>query len=122
MFSQKSDVNKSKKFQNFVWKFSYNFFENLFIMFVISKMTSIVRIEPKSFGREMPDVITDVLNAKLANKVLKDVGLVVLQDCWCCPSICGSCTLYFGREGVPQVEWMAMIPGCICVVVLVRSW
>ena len=64
-----------------MWKFSYKpifFLQNIkHIMFVISKMTSIVRIEPKMFGREMPEVVTDVLNAKLANKVLKDVGLVI---------------------------------------------
>jgi len=46
-------------------------------MFVISKMNSIVRIEPKHFNRELPDALSDVLNAKLANKVLKDVGLVI---------------------------------------------
>ena len=40
-------------------------------------MNSIVRIEPKHFNRELPDALSDVLNAKLANKVLKDVGLVI---------------------------------------------
>jgi DNA-directed RNA polymerase III subunit RPC8 len=46
-------------------------------MFVISKMASIVRIEPKDFQRDLPDALSRVLNTKLANKVLKDVGLVI---------------------------------------------
>ena len=33
-----------------------------------------VRIEPKDFNRELSEAISDTLNAKLANKVLKDVG------------------------------------------------
>ena len=33
-----------------------------------------VRIEPKDFYRELSEAISDALNAKLANKVLKDVG------------------------------------------------
>ena len=43
-------------------------------MFVISKLKSMVRIEPKHFSRPLPEAISDVLNAKLANKVVKDVG------------------------------------------------
>ena len=43
-------------------------------MFVISKLKSMVRIEPKDFNRELSEAISDTLNAKLANKVLKDVG------------------------------------------------
>jgi len=46
-------------------------------MFVLSKMTSIVRIEPKQFSKQLPDALSDALNAKLANKVVKDVGLVI---------------------------------------------
>ena len=43
-------------------------------MYVISKLKSMVRIEPKDFYRELSEAISDALNAKLANKVLKDVG------------------------------------------------
>lgn len=46
-------------------------------MFVISKITSLVRLEPRFFSRPLPDALSDALNAKLANKVLKDVGLVI---------------------------------------------
>ena len=43
-------------------------------MFVLSKLKSMVRIDPKHFNRGLPEAISDSLNAKLANKVLKDVG------------------------------------------------
>ena len=46
-------------------------------MFVLSKMTSMVRIEPKQFHKALDDALTDALNSKLANKVVKDVGLVI---------------------------------------------
>ena len=46
-------------------------------MFVLSKMASIVRIEPRHFKQQLPDALSDALNAKLANKVVKDVGLVI---------------------------------------------
>ena len=46
-------------------------------MFVLSKLSSIVRLEPKSFNRPLPDALSEALNAKLANKVVKDVGLVI---------------------------------------------
>ena len=46
-------------------------------MFVLSKMTSIVRIEPSKFNKPLPDALSEALNSKLANKVVKDVGLVI---------------------------------------------
>ena len=38
-------------------------------MFVLSKLKSMVRIDPKHFNRGLPEAISDSLNAKLANKV-----------------------------------------------------
>ena len=46
-------------------------------MFILSKMKSVVRLEPSSFERSLPDALKDALTEKLANKVLKDVGLVI---------------------------------------------
>ena len=40
-------------------------------------MKSVVRLEPSSFERSLPDALKDALTEKLANKVLKDVGLVI---------------------------------------------
>lgn len=40
-------------------------------------MKSVVRLEPTNFERALPDALSDALTEKLANKVLKDVGLVV---------------------------------------------
>ena len=39
---------------------------------------------------------------------MENGGVDCLLDGQCCPSAYGSCTLYFGREGVPYVEWMAV--------------
>ena len=46
-------------------------------MFILTKMKSVVRLEPSSFERSLPDALQDALTEKLANKVLKDVGLVI---------------------------------------------
>ena len=46
-------------------------------MFMLSKLRSLVRLEPWGFDRPLPEALSDALNAKLANKVLKDVGLVI---------------------------------------------
>lgn len=46
-------------------------------MFILTKMKSVVRLEPSSFERSLPDALKDALTEKLANKVLKDVGLVI---------------------------------------------
>ena len=46
-------------------------------MFILTKMKSVVRLEPSSFERSLPGALKDALTEKLANKVLKDVGLVI---------------------------------------------
>ena len=46
-------------------------------MFILTKMKSVVRLEPSTFERELPDSLSEALTEKLANKVLKDVGLVI---------------------------------------------
>ena len=46
-------------------------------MFILTKMRSVVRLEPNSFQRDLPEALSEVLTEKLANKVVKDVGLVV---------------------------------------------
>ena len=46
-------------------------------MFILTKMKSVVRLEPSSFERSLPDALKDTLTEKLANKVLKDVGVVI---------------------------------------------
>ena len=46
-------------------------------MFILSKLRSVVRLEPSSFDRALPEALSDILTEKLANKILKDVGLVI---------------------------------------------
>ena len=46
-------------------------------MFILTKMKSVVRLEPSTFERELPESLSEALTEKLANKVLKDVGLVI---------------------------------------------
>ena len=46
-------------------------------MFILTKMKSVVRLDPNTFERELPDALSEALTEKLANKVLKDVGLVI---------------------------------------------
>ena len=46
-------------------------------MFILTKMRSVVRLDPSTFERPLPEALSDVLTEKLANKVVKDVGLVV---------------------------------------------
>ena len=40
-------------------------------------MKSVVRLDPNTFEQELPDALSEALTEKLANKVLKDVGLVI---------------------------------------------
>ena len=40
-------------------------------MFILSRLKSLVRIDPKDFERPLPEALSDVLNAKLANKILQ---------------------------------------------------
>jgi DNA-directed RNA polymerase subunit E'/Rpb7 len=40
-------------------------------MFVLSRLKSLVRLEPKDFNRPLPEALADVLNAKLANKIVQ---------------------------------------------------
>ena len=46
-------------------------------MFILTKMKSVVRLDPNTFERELPEALSEALTEKLANKVLKDVGLVI---------------------------------------------
>ncbi|KAF4519844.1 hypothetical protein B566_EDAN006858 [Ephemera danica] len=46
-------------------------------MYVLKKLSSVVRITPDSFNVPKKDAITSELNKKLANKVLHNVGLCV---------------------------------------------
>ncbi len=46
-------------------------------MFVISELSSLVRLEPDTFDKDLPEALSDALTKKLANKVVKDVGLVI---------------------------------------------
>jgi len=46
-------------------------------MFLLSEMRSVVRLEAKDFDKELTEALSDCLNNKLANKILKDVGLVI---------------------------------------------
>jgi len=46
-------------------------------MFVLSEMRSVVRLEASDFDRELTSAVAECLNHKLANKILKDVGLVI---------------------------------------------
>jgi len=41
------------------------------IMFILSRLKSLVRLEPKEFNRPLPEALADVLNAKLANKIVQ---------------------------------------------------
>ena len=47
------------------------------IMFVLTEMRSVVRLEASDFDRELTSAVGDCLNNKLSNKILKDVGLVI---------------------------------------------
>ena len=40
-------------------------------MFILSRLRSLVRLEPKEFSRPLPEALADVLNAKMANKILQ---------------------------------------------------
>ena len=42
-----------------------------------------------------------------------------LQDGWCCPLTCGSCTLYFEREDMPKLEQITVSSCGTSVVVLI---
>ncbi|XP_070579324.1 DNA-directed RNA polymerase III subunit RPC8-like [Ptychodera flava] len=50
-------------------------------MFVLAEMTDTVRIAPWQFNTKLNDAIAEVLNKKLANKVVHNVGLcIALHD------------------------------------------
>ena len=58
-------------------------------MFILSQLKSLVRLEPKEFNRPLPEALADVLNAKLANKIvqgrllwLKPAGEIKFKQCW----------------------------------------
>ncbi|KAK9366323.1 RNA polymerase III subunit Rpc25-domain-containing protein [Lipomyces kononenkoae] len=44
-------------------------------MFVLSKFSDLVRIEPSKFSQSTEEAVEDEINAKYANKVVQDVGL-----------------------------------------------
>lgn len=46
-------------------------------MFILSKITDLVRIPPDQFHREPEDAITHQLNNKFANKIIPHIGLCV---------------------------------------------
>ena len=41
------------------------------IMFILTKLKSLVKIEPRDLNRSLPEALSDTLNAKLSNKVVK---------------------------------------------------
>ena len=58
-------------------------------MFILSRLKSLVRLEPKEFNRPLPEALADVLNAKLSNKIvqgrllwLKPAGEIKFKQCW----------------------------------------
>ena len=58
-------------------------------MFILSRLKSLVRLEPKEFNRPLPEALADVLNAKLANKIvqgrllwLKPADEITFKQCW----------------------------------------
>ncbi|KAK9333547.1 RNA polymerase III subunit Rpc25-domain-containing protein [Lipomyces starkeyi] len=46
-------------------------------MFVLSKFSDLVRIEPSKFSKSTEEALEDEINAKYANKVVQDVGLCI---------------------------------------------
>ena len=65
-------------------------------MFMLTLMRSVVRLEARDFDRELSEALTDCLNNKLANKIVKDVGLVI--SLWDVLEI-GDSFILPGREG-----------------------
>ena len=49
-------------------------------MFVLSTLKSMVRIDPKNFNRSLAESISDALNGKLSNKVVKDIGELYFRN------------------------------------------
>ena len=50
-------------------------------MFVLSTLKSMVRIDPKNFNRSLAESISEALNGKLSNKVVKDIGEFYFRHC-----------------------------------------
>ncbi|TRY77865.1 hypothetical protein TCAL_08137 [Tigriopus californicus] len=46
-------------------------------MFLLSRLSSLVRLSPSQWKRPLPEALTDALNVQLANKVMHNVGLVL---------------------------------------------
>ncbi|KAK9383917.1 RNA polymerase III subunit Rpc25-domain-containing protein [Kockiozyma suomiensis] len=46
-------------------------------MFILSKFSDLIRIEPSKFSKKTEDALEDEINIKYANKVVQDVGLCV---------------------------------------------
>ncbi len=46
-------------------------------MFVLTRLRTLVRLEPDAWTRSLPDALVDKLNASLANTVMHNVGLIV---------------------------------------------
>ncbi|KAK7208092.1 RNA polymerase III subunit Rpc25-domain-containing protein [Myxozyma melibiosi] len=44
-------------------------------MFILSKFSDLIRIEPSKFSKKTEDALEDEINVKFANKVVQDVGL-----------------------------------------------
>ncbi|KAK9466927.1 RNA polymerase III subunit Rpc25-domain-containing protein [Lipomyces arxii] len=44
-------------------------------MFILSRLSDLIRIEPDKFSKRTEDAVEDEINAKYANKVAQDVGL-----------------------------------------------
>ena len=65
-------------------------------MFILTKMQSVIRLEPRQFDRDLNEALSDRLNDKMANKVIKDVGLVI--SLWDIEDI-GKSYIFPGGEG-----------------------
>lgn len=70
-------------------------------MFILTKMQSVVRLEPREFSRDLNHALTDRLNDKMANKVIKDVGLVI--SLWDIEEI-GQSYVFPGSEGATHTK------------------
>lgn len=46
-------------------------------MFILSKITDLVRVPPPSFGAPLPHVLRDELHQKYANKVISNLGVAI---------------------------------------------
>lgn len=46
-------------------------------MFVLTRLRSLVRLPPPEWSRSMPEALLDILNKKMANTIVHEVGLVI---------------------------------------------